>query len=252
MIDSIAYGQTQLDHEERMFYDSASQALMYYGEAIDCLKDNNEDDADYCIDHAKDAADDMAKVAEMASYNITPSDDDVKEAIAYINTYIKDTTLAATKERFDPAVPTVWSDEIPKETAVGEYTVYYKGDGVNYSDEIKSVTAEIKEQQLETRESAITDCSKYDDVGRITFSYSNTYTGTKNVSYGVLIYREGKLNADMTVDALPSGALNTSLTSAAGTFRTKDKGTGVYVRTYMVIDGEYVYGDQVLVKHSEL
>ena len=137
MIEYMMYGQTSLDHDEQRFYDNASRALEYYGDAIDKLKDNNEDAAAYSINNAKEAA------AEMARYDVTPSDDDVKEAIAYINTYIKNTTLAATKERFDPAEPTVWSDEIPKEIAIGEYTVYYKGDGVNYSDEIKSVTAKI-------------------------------------------------------------------------------------------------------------
>ncbi|SFW54687.1 hypothetical protein SAMN02910280_0376, partial [Ruminococcus flavefaciens] len=39
---------------------------------------------------------------------------------------------------------------------------------------------------------------------------------------------------------------------ATGTIGASDNGTGIYLRPYIQIGENYVYGDQVFVKNSEL
>ena len=96
---------------------------------------------------------------------------------------------------------------------------------------------------------SITNYTKYDNEGRIVFSYENSYGGKDNATYGVLLYRDGTLDTDMTVET--AGVTNATK-SAAGSFLVRDIGKGVYVRTYVKIGNDYVYGDQIFVKYANL
>ena len=120
--------------EEREYYYSAMDVLHYYEEVLYDLKNKYESDA------AETMSDVTFYARKMAQYDVEPTDD-VKEAIDYINTYIKDKTLNDMKARFDTVEPDDWSDTITG-TNAGTYTVYYKGSG-NYDDTVKSVTASI-------------------------------------------------------------------------------------------------------------
>ena len=117
--------------EERYYYDNAYQALDLYYTAL-YYKDES-----VAADLMSDA---VSCAGEMAQYEVTPTDD-VKEAIDYINTYIKGKTIDDAKARFATVEPDDWSETI-KATNAGDYTVYYKGSG-NYDDTVKSVTASI-------------------------------------------------------------------------------------------------------------
>ena len=121
------------------YYFGAASALYDYDNALYYLNDKNESKAAEYISYALDCVRDMAEY--MAAYNVEPSPD-FEEAIDYINNYVKDTTLEKTKARFDTVEPE-WNDTITA-TNAGTYTVYYKGDGVNYDDTVKSVTATIE------------------------------------------------------------------------------------------------------------
>ena len=130
--------------------------------------------------------------------------------------------------------------------------VYQKiGDQYVYSDQVYVKHSDLKNQKaLSEATSAITDITLYDTVNKLNFTFTNTYTGTESVSYGVLFYRDGELTNDMQVD--DAGISNSPLTSGSGSFQIKDKGNGVYVRVYQKIGDQYVYSDQVYVKHSGL
>ena len=121
--------------EEGDYYYSAASALSYYYSVLNYLNRNYESNP---VDVMSEA---VRKAGDMAQYEVTPSDD-VKEAIDYINTYIKDKTLNDAKARFATVEPDDWSDTITA-TNAGEYTVYYKGSG-NYDDTVKNVTATIE------------------------------------------------------------------------------------------------------------
>ena len=120
--------------EEGDYYYSAASALSYYYSVLNYLNRNYESNP---VDVMSEA---VRKAGDMAQYEVTPSDD-VKEAIDYINTYIKDKTLNDAKARFATVEPDDWSDTITA-TNAGTYTVYYKGSG-NYDDTVKSVIARI-------------------------------------------------------------------------------------------------------------
>ena len=122
--------------EEGDYYYSAASALSYYYSVLNYLNRNYESNP---VDVMSEA---VRKAGDMAQYEVTPSDD-VKEAIDYINTYIKGKTLNDAKARFATVEPDDWSDTITA-TNAGTYTVYYKGSG-NYDDTVKSVTATIEQ-----------------------------------------------------------------------------------------------------------
>ena len=66
----------------------------------------------------------------------------------------------------------------------------------------------------------------YDDNGRITFTLSSSYNGSKKVTYGVLIYR-GKDQIALTLEAAETNTdiLSTTFSdSNTATFRTRDLG----------------------------
>ena len=119
--------------EESDYYDTVQDALHFYDSVLYYLNDKIEERAAASMNRA------LVYVGEMAQFEVTPSDD-VKEAIDYINTYIKGKTIDDAKARFETVVPE-WSETITA-TNAGTYTVYYKGSG-NYDDTVKSVTATI-------------------------------------------------------------------------------------------------------------
>ena len=129
----VAKGQNA--SSQASYYYNAASALYDYESALYYLNNKDESEAAYYISSA------LNNVRSMAQYNVEPSDD-VKEAIDYINTYIKDTTLEKTKARFETVEPDDWSDTVSA-AEVGEYTVYYKGDGVNYDDTVRSVVVTV-------------------------------------------------------------------------------------------------------------
>ena len=97
---------------------------------------------------------------------------------------------------------------------------------------------------------SIKDYAMYDSEGRIVFNYENSYGGKDNATYGVLVYRNGEPDTDMTVET--AGVINATFNSATGSFLARDLGNGVYVRTYIKIGNDYVYGDQVFVNYEDL
>ena len=125
-----------LSSEEFNYYRSAGDALGAYFNAITALSAGNESEA------ANFMLDAQAEVNSMEQDSITPLDE-FKEAINYINTYIKGKTINDLKARFVTVEPDDWNDTITA-TNAGTYTVYYKGSG-NYDDTVKSVTATIEQ-----------------------------------------------------------------------------------------------------------
>ena len=124
-------------HDERdsefYYYDAAGYALVKYSEAIDLLKEGNEDEASNAINSAKEGA------AEMPGCGYTPSSDD-SDAVNYIEEHIVGEDFEAFKARFGSDT-TDWKDTA-EATDAGDYTVWYKGSG-NYSDTIKTVDVTI-------------------------------------------------------------------------------------------------------------
>ena len=120
--------------DEHSYYCNAGDALGAYFNAITALSAGNKSEASDFMLNAQ------ARVNSMEQYSITPSDE-FKEAINYINTYIKGKTFDDLKARFVTVEPDDWSDTITA-TNAGDYTVYYKGSG-NYDDTVKNVTASI-------------------------------------------------------------------------------------------------------------
>ena len=131
---------------------------------------------------------------------------------------------------------------------------YWTYSGINYVMDAATNTLvaadDVTIPMLNDATSAITGTTLYDTVNKLNFTFTNTYTGTESASYGVLFYRDGELTNDMQVD--DAGISNSPLTSGSGSFQIKDKGNGVYVRVYQKIGDQYVYSDQVYVKHSGL
>ena len=132
--------------EESQYYDDAYMALDDYYLALLYLNDKYETDATEIMYEA------VSNAGKMAQYDVTPTDD-VKEAIDYINTYVKDKTIDDLKARFVTVEP-VWSDIITA-TDAGKYTVYYKGSG-NYDDTVKSVTATIQRAYPDVKSPVLT------------------------------------------------------------------------------------------------
>ncbi len=125
------------------------------------------------------------------------------------------------------------------------------GDKIKYGKQIFVTHEELANKKaFDEAKTEITRYEKADDLGRIDFTYENTYEGKEEVSYGVLVYRGGELDVDMTID--DEAYSNAPRTAATGTFRIKDQGNGIYVRPYIKIGEQVKYGEQVFVKHAEL
>ena len=140
-------------------------------------------------------------------------------------------------------------------SAAGSFLVRDIGKGVYVRTYVKIGNDYVYGDQIFVKyielasKTSITNYTKYDNEGRIVFSYENSYGGKDNATYGVLLYRDGTLDTDMTVET--AGVTNATK-SAAGSFLVRDIGKGVYVRTYVKIGNDYVYGDQIFVKYANL
>ena len=90
----------------------------------------------------------------------------------------------------------------------------------------------------------------YDNDGRIGFAaYYGDLSGLEE-TYGVLVYRESDVN-DIVLTKDTANVTIIKNNYIVSTFRAKDRGYGVAVRPYKIIDGEYIYGDQVTVKYTD-
>jgi hypothetical protein len=123
--------------------------------------------------------------------------------------------------------------------------------GINNYTGVKELPWDVVTSPEDAAISKIVSCQTYDDEGRVSFVVNNTYEGEKATKYGVLIYREeAPLAGDLTVNT--ANAVNTEFTQPLATFRAKDIGNGIKVRPYMIIEDEYVYGNQVDVDYDAL
>ncbi|MCR4794285.1 MAG: hypothetical protein K5898_03775, partial [Ruminococcus sp.] len=109
--------------------------------------------------------------------------------------------------------------------------------------------SELQAAEADAATSVIESAVKYDDAGRVTFTVRNTYDGTQEVSYGVLIKRGLAAGTELTAE---NAEADSPLSSAYTTFRIKDQGAGITVRPYIVINGVTKLGEQYTVKYSEL
>ena len=126
---------------------------------------------------------------------------------------------------------------------IGEEYVYGEQIFVKHSDL-------MDQQAYDEAATAITGYVMANSTGGVIFNYSNTYTGTEDAEYGFLCYRDGELTEDMTVGM--SGVASVTKTAADGTIGASDKGSGIYLRSYIKIGDKYKYGEQVYVKHEDL
>ncbi|WP_143186576.1 MBG domain-containing protein, partial [Ruminococcus flavefaciens] len=118
------------------------------------------------------------------------------------------------------------------------------GDKYKYGDQVYVKHSELlKQETLAAATSKITGFKVANSTGGIIFSYKNTYDGPENAVYGFLCYRDGELDKDMTVGM--AGVASVIKTAATGTIGASDNGTGIYLRPYIQIGENYVYGDQV-------
>lgn len=123
--------------------------------------------------------------------------------------------------------------------------------GINNYTGVKEIPWDVVTSPEDAAISKIVNYQTYDDEGRVSFVVNNTYEGDKATKYGVLIYRdEEPLAEDLTVNT--EKAVNTEFTQPLATFRAKDIGNGINVRPYMIIEDEYVYGNQVNVDYEAL
>lgn len=123
--------------------------------------------------------------------------------------------------------------------------------GINNYTGVKEIPWDVVTSPEDAAISKIVSYQTYDDEGRVSFVVNNTYEGDKATKYGILIYRdEEPLAEDLTVNT--EKAVNTEFNQPLATFRAKDIGNGINVRPYIIIEDEYVYGNQVNVDYDEL
>ena len=116
------------------------------------------------------------------------------------------------------------------------------GGTVSYGDQVYVEYDKLKEQEaIQAAHSEIISNSKADNEGRIRFSANFTYTGEQDATYGILIYRSDATGVELTVDNAENNQVCGFETTS---FTAKDNGNGVTLRTYILIDGEYIYGAQ--------
>ncbi|MBP5379019.1 MAG: hypothetical protein J6Y64_05720, partial [Ruminococcus sp.] len=134
----------------------------------------------------------------------------------------------------------------------GDFTIEIVGIGHYYGvNEIKWTVVDTEEKAAASR---IIDYTTFDDEGRISFTLHNTYKGSKEAKYGVLLYRGAEAIGDMTIEAAEENdaIVNQEYTFKTVAFRAKDIGNGVYVKPYIIVDGTVVYGEQIYVNYAEL
>ena len=163
----------------------------------------------------------------------------------------------------DMTVDTAGVAKITKPSATGTIGATDKGTGIylrsyirigdkyKYGEQVYVKHSDLMNQKaFNEASSKITGYALANTTSGISFNYSNTYKGTEDAVYGFLCYRDGVMNEDMTVDT--AGIAKITKPSATGTIGATDKGTGIYLRSYIKIGDEYKYGEQVYVKHSDL
>ena len=161
------------------------------------------------------------------------------------------TELTADNAEFDSALASAYTTFRTKDQGAG-ITVrpYIVIGGVTKLGEQYTVKySDLQAAEADAATSVIESAVKYDDAGRVTFTVRNTYNGTQEVSYGVLIKRGLAAGTELTAD---NAEFDSQLASAYTTFRTKDQGAGITVRPYIVINGVTKLGEQYTVKYSEL
>ena len=121
-----------------------------------------------------------------------------------------------------------------------------------YGDQITVNYDELVAQEaVDGPHSEIVVSEKYDEEGRIQFCASFVCKEGEDVQYGVLTCRDELADGELlTLDS--EKAVNTEADYMYSIFRVNDIGNGATVRTYMVVDGEVIYGEQVQVNYADL
>ena len=121
-----------------------------------------------------------------------------------------------------------------------------------YGDQITVNYDELVAQEaVDGPHSEIVVSEKYDEEGRIQFCASFVCKEGEDVQYGVLTCRDELADGELlTLDS--EKAVNNEADYMYTIFRLKDIGNGTTVRTYMVVDGEVIYGEQVQVNYADL
>lgn len=120
---------------------------------------------------------------------------------------------------------------------------------VSYGDQVYVEYDKLKEQEaIQAAHSEIISNSKADNEGRIRFSANFAYTGEQDATYGILIYRSDAEGVEVTVD---NAEINQVSGFETASFTAKDTGNGVTLRTYILIDGEYIYGAQRTYQYAD-
>ncbi len=131
-------------------------------------------------------------------------------------------------------------------------TYRYDNGQIHYGEQITVHYDElIAEEQRVGPQSNVIVCVKADNERRIHYTVNFTNKTNNEKQFGVLLYRESDAkDVVLTVDT--EGVVNTSKTDNVASFRAKDIGYGVAVRTYMIVDDNIIYGDQVYTKYDEI
>ncbi|SEL27861.1 hypothetical protein SAMN02910353_02277 [Ruminococcus sp. YRD2003] len=195
-------------------------------------------------------ADDDGRIRFNYSNTYTGTEDTVHGVVIYRDGILNDVLTVETAGATDSANRAAVDSFRAKDTGNGVYVRSYIkiGDKYKYGD-----TVFVRYADLVAFRDATADITSYevaDNEGRIRFNYSNTYTGTQTAVNGVVIYRNGELNEELTVNTL--GATDSANRAAVDSFRAKDTGNGIYVRAYIKIGDKYKYGDTVFVRYADL
>lgn len=120
---------------------------------------------------------------------------------------------------------------------------------VSYGEQVYVEYDKLKEQEaIQAAHSEIISNSKADNEGRIRFSANFAYTGEQDATYGILICRSVAEGVEVTVD---NAEINQVSGFETASFTAKDRGNGVTLRTYILIDGEYIYGAQRTYQYAD-
>ena len=195
-------------------------------------------------------ADNDGRIRFSYSNIYTGTEETVNGVVIYRDGILNDVLTVETAGATDSANRAAVDSFRAKDIGNGVYVRSYIkiGDKYKYGD-----TVFVRYADLVAFRDATADITSYevaDNEGRIRFNYCNTYTGTQNAVNGVVIYRNGELNEELTVNT--AGATDSANRAAVDSFRAKDLGNGVYVRPYIKINGTYKYGDTIFVRYADL
>ena len=274
-----------LDKNDIIYSDAAPQVISYaFDGVLDAEKADFEANTtvDWTLDKATNTYNGVVNTTDEYNnnysfnvvspvYNITPKDiesNDIK--VIYTSkakltndwTECNDITVIDTKTG-QPLVEGVdYTINGNTSKVLGNFTIEIIG--INHYTGIKELPWTVVETAEEAAVATVASYKTYDDEGRITFALTNTYNGTKDVQYGYLVYRGAENIGDMTLQmATERNAAHPDLTdterittgeytNSTTTLRAKDNGNGVYVRPYIVVDGNIMYGEQVYVEFDAL